>query len=112
MPRAGKAQAHGDITVEPGVTAPPARPSYPRPTRRSLRLFALDPQVSRLRANQVTVQVPYEPLLPGPIGTHVQVLDVDAPHRSFYEPVDLDHPFVLAADGITPNETDPGSTSR
>lgn len=89
----------------------PGRSLLP-PTRRPLQIYALDPmRMEDTGAGFVTprtiLNVPYEPLLPGPIGERVRVIDYDGARRTFYEPVDLDHPYLLLANGLTPTETDP-----
>ncbi|GAA3702971.1 hypothetical protein GCM10022204_20160 [Microlunatus aurantiacus] len=82
--------------------------AYPEPRRRSLQIYAVDPMIARLSGNEVvTITVPYEPLLPGPSGDLVQVIDYDASTRQFYTPVDLDSPVLLAQDGLAPSERDP-----
>jgi hypothetical protein len=35
------------------------------------------------------------------------VIDYDAANRTYYHPVDLDDPFLVAADGLEPSESDP-----
>ena len=57
--------------------------------------------------NCITVQVPFEPLRPGPIGERIEVIDYDPAAGRFYTPVDLDQPHVLAQDGLPPSESDP-----
>jgi hypothetical protein len=89
-----------------------AQRPYRRPSRRPLRIFALDPmRVDRGKAGMViprtTIYVPYEKLRPGPIGARIEVIDYDGVHDCFYEPVDLDDPYVLIRDGLAPSEIDP-----
>lgn len=104
---------HSD--AEPPVEAPDrtTKPrAYRRPSRRPLRIFALDPQrIDRGNAGQVTprttVYVPFEEVRPGPLGARVRVVDFDGVHRRFYESIDLDDPAVLIRDGLPPSETDP-----
>lgn len=85
---------------------------YRRPSRRPLRVFALDPmRVDRGRAGRVTPRVtlypPYEPVSPGPRGARIEVIDYDGAHACFYRPIDLDDRDVLIRDGLPPSETDP-----
>lgn len=81
---------------------------YAEPDRRPLQIFAFDPMVARLSGSAtVTLDVPYEPLRPGPDGSLVQVVDYDGVAGCFYEPVDLDDPRVLLSDGLAPSERDP-----
>ncbi|WP_327093729.1 hypothetical protein OIE68_26195 [Nocardia vinacea] len=63
---------------------------------------------TRLSGQFLTLDIPFEHIRgPGPDGALVQVVDFDASRNAWYEPVDLDDPFVLAQDGIRPTETDP-----
>ncbi|MCC6426376.1 MAG: hypothetical protein IT435_06105 [Phycisphaerales bacterium] len=89
------------------------------PTRRRLRVYAFDPSLStRLdmwRANQVTLNLPWEPLgvwngreaVKGPVGDYLEVVDVDPASGLSYEPVDLDEARLLASDGVEASEIDP-----
>ncbi len=81
------------------------------PVYRPLRIFALDPSASRLHGNVARVDVPYEPLLPGPQG---QVFEVDA--REFdaegdvvaaHRALDLEDARYMLAGGIEPTQSDP-----
>lgn len=95
--------------VEP-VAALESSLLYPPPPRRALRVFAHDPMVARLAgtgSDVVTLNVPYEPLQRGPKGELVEVIDYDSDARCFYPAVNLDHPNVLAQDGLAPDEADP-----
>jgi hypothetical protein len=83
----------------------------PVPTQRYLRGYAFDPslatQLETALVSEILYKVPWEPLKPGPIGEYVEVVDVDPPSDCFYAPVDLDHPNVLAQQGLTPSEGNP-----
>jgi hypothetical protein len=58
--------------------------------------------------NQHTLAVPWEEdLAPGPVGEYVEVVDYDPATGSFYSPVDLDDPHLLAQDGLAPSEGSP-----
>ncbi|WP_083842757.1 S8 family serine peptidase [Schlesneria paludicola] len=80
----------------------------PKPTCRKLRGYAVDPSLcSRLEtANiaQITFEVPWEKLRPGPVGEYLEVIDIDPASRTFYEPVNLESPVILAQDGLPPSE--------
>jgi hypothetical protein len=83
-----------------------------QPASRRLRILAFDPSLaSRLETagiNEITVEVPWEAnLIKGPIGEYVEVIDCDPASGVFYEPVDLDHPHLLAQDGLAPSESNP-----
>jgi hypothetical protein len=78
------------------------------PLYRPLRIFTLDPTASRLEGAVATVNVPYEPLAPGPRG---QLVEVDVIVQSGAEGerevrVRLDCPKVLLQNGRTPSDSD------
>ena len=64
---------------------------------------------SRLSGRILTVSVRFEPLLPGPVGRLVRVVDYDPVRTCWYEAVDLDDGEILAQDGLPPSEDDPRS---
>lgn len=68
------------------------------PIYRPLEIFALNPQVSKLAGGVVSLEVPYEPLEPGPVGSVVAVCTRDAGGRELAV-ADLEHPFVLMGGG-------------
>ena len=82
-----------------------------QPPFRKLRGYAFDPLLSNQSAtadiNSVIYRINWETLQPGPIGEYVEVIDYDPTIKKFYEPVDLDHPFLLAQDGLAPSESNP-----
>lgn len=77
------------------------------PLRRPLKIFAFDPMRGRAPLNTLTLQIANEPLLPGPHGARVRVIDYDGASRCFYEPVDLNDPAILMQGGLEPTESDP-----
>jgi subtilisin family serine protease len=90
----------------------------PPPPNRRLQIFATDPGFGRRLAtaflNVAIAEVPWETrpdgetlLQPGPVGEYVEVVDVDPASGVAYEPVDLNHPFLLAQDGLPPSEGNP-----
>jgi len=85
-----------------------AKLDIPLPTCRKLRGFAVDPSLSSrldtVNISEITFEVPWESLTPGPIGEYLEVVDVDPASKTFYEPIDLDHPAILAQDGLPPSE--------
>lgn len=84
------------------------RIELPPPAKRPLRIFAFDPMLARLDSTRViTVSVPNEPLLPGPQGKRVEVIDYDGVNECMYPPVDLDDSSVLMRMGLDPAEADP-----
>ena len=87
-------------------------PELPPPPRRRLRVYAYDPslgtQLDTLGINETVLDVPWEEeLQPGPVGKYVEVIDVDPASGCCYAPVDLNHPHVLAQNGLAPSETRP-----
>ena len=84
----------------------------PLPPVRRLRAYAFDPSLAtRLKTsvvNTVTVDIPFEAgLTQGPVGEYLEVVDVDPATGCAYAPVDLNHPFLLAQDGLAPSEGNP-----
>ncbi len=81
------------------------------PAVRRLRGYAFDPslsvQLETMGVNEVVFKVDWESLKPGPVGEYLEVVDFDPASAYFYEPVDLDHPYVLAQDGLPPSEDIP-----
>ena len=77
----------------------PALRSLQRPWR-SLKVFAFDPSRGRSPSNIVTLQVPYEPLKPGPVGRSVAVVD------STFDLVKLDSTEITLRGGLDPSEVD------
>jgi hypothetical protein len=83
-------------------------PPLASPRRRRLRTYAFDPMSTRLSGQFLTVSVPFEAdLRPGPDGELVQVVDFDPVRKHWFAPVNLNDPFILAQDGLRPNENDP-----
>lgn len=75
-------------------------------------MFAFDPSRGRRLGNQMQIEVRYRKLGPGPTdcsGAHDQiaVVDYNVTLNRYYRPVDLDDPFILISNGITPSESDP-----
>ncbi|HSI82422.1 MAG TPA: hypothetical protein VK970_01490, partial [Candidatus Methylacidiphilales bacterium] len=83
----------------------------PAPLTRSLRIFAFDPslaaQLDTAGISEITIEVPWEELEPGPVGEYIEVVDIDPASKVLYKPVDLDDPRVLAQDGLPPTESNP-----
>ncbi len=89
---------------------------YSRPPVRRLRVYAFDPQASTridtAGINVATIELAWETALedelkPGPVNDYLEVIDVDPVSGQFYDPVDLNHPYLLAQDGLSPSEGDP-----
>ncbi len=101
----------GGLRAQPKAIADVERKStvkVPAPPFRKLRTYAVDPslsaQLDTVKISEVTLKLPWEELKPGPSGEYVEVIDVDPPSKLFYEPVDLNDPFILAQDGLAPSE--------
>lgn len=82
------------------------------PPMRRLRAYAFDPSLATRTAdaavNEITIQVVFErDLKPGPVGDYLEVVDVDPASDCAYAPVDLNHPFLLAQDGLPRSEGNP-----
>ncbi len=83
-----------------------------KPVHRRLRGYAFDPslsvQLDTAVVNQVIFKVDWEDNLgKGPVGEYLEVVDYDPASDCFYEPVSLNHHYVLAQDGLTPSEGSP-----
>jgi subtilisin family serine protease len=80
------------------------------PAVRRLRVYAADPmlaiQLATASVSELTLEVRWEPLAPGPVGEYLAVEDVDAAGHS-YRPVDLDEKHLLAQDGWSASEANP-----
>lgn len=63
--------------------------------------------LGRVADNRITIDVPYERLKPGPVGSKVAIVDYDSTNDTFYPPVDLDSPDILMNGGLDPSEGDP-----
>ena len=77
------------------------------PLYRHLRIFTLDPATPRLDGAIALINIPYEPLQPGPVGALLEVDSYDGAAKRRYRRVDLDDPFVLMKDGRDPSPSDP-----
>lgn len=87
-------------------------PNPPRPKARRLKVFAYDPSLgTNLQTADISegmIEVRWEDdLRPGPVGEYVEVIDVDPASESCYAPVDLDDPYLLGQDGLTPSDGNP-----
>lgn len=98
------------FSVSPAIDRMPIAP-YQRarnqPLYRPLRIYAIDPSASRLEGAIAKIDVPWEPLRPGPVGRLFEVDNRDAELGIAYRSADLDDPHVLIADGLSPSPSDP-----
>jgi subtilisin family serine protease len=90
---------------------PEVEPEPPEPVNRRLQAYAFDPSFSGSFAtyefNRVTLDVPWEELGPGPKGEYIEVIDHDPSSGCFYPAVNLEHPQLLATDGLAPSAGSP-----
>lgn len=70
------------------------------PIYRPLKIFALDPSVSKLEGATALVNVPYEPLEPGPAGSLFKVSGATAKDE---RPLDLEDHDILIRNGLDPS---------
>ncbi len=89
------------------------------PPFRRLRVYAFDPSLSTSLENAVinvvTMHIRWEVdpetqedvLRTGPVGEYLEVVDFDPASDCFYAPVDLNQPYLLAQDGLSPSEGNP-----
>ena len=88
----------------------------PPPQHRKLRVFSFDPllgtDLDALKTEQISLSLPWDfadgdHLRPGPVGEYLEVVDVDPANNCFYPPLDLNHPHLLAQEGLPASEGDP-----
>ena len=105
------------------------------PAKRVLRGYSIDPSLalslSTLPIHEIRYEVDWEPLTPHPMplcekllhqenlppgslsvgsypqGEYLEIVDIDPASQLFYEPVNLDHPHLLAQDGYQPDVGNP-----
>jgi hypothetical protein len=86
------------------------------PAFRRLRVFSFDPlmatELDSLGTDQMILELPWDfadgdQLRPGPVGEYVEVVDCDPASGCVYSPIDLNHPHILAQDGLPVSEGDP-----
>lgn len=106
--------AAGASAQVPGMVGSllPAQRHAPVPSVRRLRIYTFDPslgqRVETLALNETVATIRWEEgLCPGPVGEYLEIVDVDPASGRCYHPVDLDHPHLLASDGLAPSEANP-----
>lgn len=108
---AGAGEAVAGALAAPAPAALPAVRRPPAPRERRLQVYSTDPSLaSELRSidyDRLVVSVRWEPLLPGPVGEYLEVIDVDPASQAAYAPVDLEDAHLLGANGLAPDEADP-----
>lgn len=82
-----------------------------KPIYRYLRGYCLDPgfstRLDTASINEVTYRIPFEDLVPGPVGEYVEVMDFDPPSNCWYEPVNLSDEAIASQHGLAPSEGNP-----
>jgi hypothetical protein len=76
------------------------------PLYRPLRIYTLDPNARRLEGAVATVNIPFEPLKPGPKSTLFEVVDENSESGRIARSVHLDDPLVLITGGRDPSVSD------
>ncbi len=86
-------------------------PPVAQPTHRNLRIYSSDPAATTIAGNrelaQTVVSLPWSPIARGPIDEYLEIIDIDPASGACYAPADLNHPAILAQDGLEPSESDP-----
>lgn len=77
-----------------------------QPIYRPLKIFALDPSVSRLEGATAVVNVPYERLDDGPCGFFFKVDNATEGGKPSHPPLNLNDPNILINNGINPSTSD------
>lgn len=73
------------------------------PIYRPLKIFALDPSISKLEGATAIVNVPYEPLKAGPVGSLLAVSGAFEGEAQKHTPLNLEDPNILINSGIEPS---------
>ncbi len=93
-------------SVKRAVEARPDERGSDQPIYRPLKIFALDPSVSRLEGATAVVNVPYEHLDDGPCGYFFKVDNATEGEKPSRPPLKLDAPDILINNGISPSTSD------
>ena len=98
-PQGKSRQPSSSIELEPPVVRP-------------LKAYAFDPSRGKVLGNEMSLNVRYQRLDPGPVVREsglntIAVLDYDGETNTWYEPVDLNHEWILMRGGLDPSESDP-----
>ncbi|HEX7088427.1 MAG TPA: hypothetical protein VF198_18860 [Vicinamibacterales bacterium] len=114
MRQAITARAHptsAGYRLGPRVRAAAATQPYRRrrgdPAHRPLRIYAVDPELPESDGGVATLNVPWEPLDPGPSGALLVVDGFDRVSGARYLPADLEAPEAGAPGGRAPSVDDP-----
>jgi len=82
------------------------------PVTRPLKAYAFDPSAGKLLGNEMSMEVRYQELDPGPVVRDyapdaIAVIDYDGANDVYYKPVNLDDKRILIRGGLDPSEGDP-----
>jgi hypothetical protein len=84
---------------------------YASPVHRQLQIFSFDPaadvSMDTATISRCVVEIPWEELRPGPVGEHLEIVDLDPSSGCAYRPVDLMDPHLLATHGLPPSTGNP-----
>src|SRR4051794_28435566 len=94
-----------DYVIGAGVARAASVTTYERkqndPIYRPLQVYTLDPAALSAEGARTVLDIPYEPLEPGPVGS---LFEVDSRGASFpVVPVDLEDPKLLITQGLAPS---------
>ncbi|MGJ0223486.1 hypothetical protein ACQUZK_08810 [Streptococcus pyogenes] len=107
--RGARISADGEFVIAARATLASATQPYEHragePLYRPLKIFTMDPSVSRLEGAVATLKVPFERLQPGPRGAVFEVGNFDGHQHN--QRVDLDDPLVVINQGLDPTPSDP-----
>lgn len=92
--------------VKRAVEGKPDQRDGDQPIYRPLKIFALDPSVSRLEGATAVINVPYERLEKGPSGYFFKVDNTTPGQQQARSPLNLDDPDILISGGINPSTSD------
>lgn len=95
-----------DPRVERQASMQPFQRKPGVPLTRPLQIYTLDPSVSHRLGGVATVNVPYEDLEPGPVGSLFSIDASGAPKPLSAEPLDLGDPKMLITGGLSPSPSD------
>ena len=99
------------FTLGSGLTQAARPEPYRRrpkdPVHRVLRVYTQDPGTSRSDGAVAEVEIPWEPVGPGPSGCVFVVRDIHEPTGETWAPIDLDDVRVASERGLPPSTTNP-----
>ena len=100
-------RVHARLGTDAGARPEPYRRRPGDPVQRVLRVYTQDPGTSRSDGAIAEVELPWEPVGPGPTGHIFVVRDVHKPTGDVWAPIDLDDFRVTVDKGLPPSTTNP-----